>query len=374
MKRVETVSSVPFNDLYRQYQSLKSEIDDAISAVIAQSAFVRGDRVEQFEQDFAALIGVKHCVSCANGTDAIYVALRALGIGPGDEVITTAHTWISSAETISQTGARVVFCDTQPDSFLMDLDDVARKITNKTRCIIPVHLFGQAVDMHAIMALAREHGLRVIEDCAQAHLATFRGQQVGTFGDVATYSFYPGKNLGAMGDAGAVVTNDPDLAEWMALYCRHGGKGDHVMEGINSRMDGLQAAILSVKIPRLEAWTKQRVELARRYDEGLADIGSVITPVLLPERVHVYHLYVVKVERRDAVRQALTGKGIATVVNYPLALPNCRAYAYLDHAQGAFPNATANQETILSLPIFPEMNEAELEYVVAALKALDSET
>ncbi|MGQ7848571.1 DegT/DnrJ/EryC1/StrS family aminotransferase [Granulosicoccus sp. 3-233] len=373
MTRIETVDSVPFNDLYRQYQSLKSEIDNAISSVIAQSAFVRGSQVEQFEESFAALIGVKHCVSCANGTDAIYVALRALGVGPGDEVITTAHTWISTAETISQTGAKVVFCDTQPDSFLMDLEDVARKITPKTKCIIPVHLFGQPVDMNALMPLAKKHNLRIIEDCAQAHLATFRGQQVGTFGDIATYSFYPGKNLGAMGDAGAIVTNDSELADWMALYCRHGGKGDHQLEGINSRMDGIQAAILSVKIPRLEAWTKRRVELAKQYDDALADVSSVVTPALLPERSHVYHLYVIKVENRDAVKDFLTKKGIATVINYPLALPNCKAYAYLGNSAGAFPNATENQGKILSLPIFPEMEDTELDYIVDALKASSAE-
>ncbi len=363
------MDSVPFNDLFRQYQSLKTDIDEAISSVIAQSAFVRGGKVEQFEENFAALTETRHCISCANGTDAIYVALRALGIGPGDEVITTAHTWISSAETITQTGAKVVFCDTESDSFLIDIEDVARKITHRTKCIIPVHLFGQPVDMHAIMALAEKHDLRVIEDCAQAHLAKFHGQQVGTFGDIATYSFYPGKNLGAMGDAGAIVTNDSDLADWMALYCRHGGKGNHVMEGINSRMDGIQAAILTVKMPRLEAWTLRRVELAKRYEQALAEVNSVVTPAVMPDRTHVYHLYVVKVANREHVREALNKRGVATVINYPLALPNCQAYAYLGHASGAFPNATANQEEILSLPIFPEMQEAELDYVVDALKA-----
>lgn len=247
---------VPFVDLHAQYLSIKSEIDAAIAEVIAESAFIRGAHVDGFEQNWARTLGVKHCVSCANGTDALYIAMRALGVKSGDEIITSAHSWIATSETITQAGGRVVFCDTDSDTFTIDPALIESRITSATVGIIPVHLYGQPADMEAIMTIAKKHNLWVIEDCAQAHLATYRGQLIGTFGDIATFSFYPGKNLGAYGDAGCVVTNDDQLADWMATFARHGGKGEHVMEGINSRMDGLQAAILNVKLPHLSPNTR----------------------------------------------------------------------------------------------------------------------
>src|SRR5882724_5463410 len=235
---------VPFADLYAQYVSIKAEIDTAIAEVIRSSAFIRGPFVEKFETEFAMAIGAKHCVSCANGTDALYVAMRSLGVRSGDEIITTAHSWISTSETITRAGGKVVFCDTDVDTYTIDPQRIEAGITDRTVGIIPVHLYGQPSDMDAIMAIAHKHKLWVIEDCAQAHLAKFRGRTVGTFGDVATFSFYPGKNLGAMGDAGAITTSNGDLAQRMAMFARHGGlkKGDHQIEGINSRLDGLQAA------------------------------------------------------------------------------------------------------------------------------------
>src|SRR5664280_2643713 len=239
---------VPFVDLYAQYLSIKPEIDAAIAEVIAQSAFIRGGHVEKFEQAWAATLGMRHCISCANGTDALYITMRGLGLKPGDEVITTAHSWISTTETITQAGGRVVFCDTNNDTFTIDPALIEAKITPRTVGIIPVHLYGQPCDMDVIMAIARKHSLWVIEDCAQAHLARFGGKLVGTFGNAATFSFYPGKNLGAYGDAGCIVTNDDRLADWTATFARHGGKGEHVIEGVNSRMDGLQAAVLNVKL------------------------------------------------------------------------------------------------------------------------------
>src|SRR5207253_6617816 len=226
---------VPFADLQLQYQTIKSEIDGAISAVIRGDAFIRGSYVDAFEQQFANAVDVKHCVSCANGTDAIYLAMAALKVQPGDEVITTAHSWISTSAMITHAGATVVFCDTDATTFTIDPAAIEAAITPRTVGIIPVHLYGQPADMDSIMAIARKHKLWVIEDCAQAHLARYKGKLVGTFGDVATFSFYPGKNLGAYGDAGCAVTNDDRLAEWMAIFARHGGKGEHVMEGINSR-------------------------------------------------------------------------------------------------------------------------------------------
>ena len=271
---------IPFVDLHAQYLTIKEEIDRAIAEVIAQSAYIRGPHVDAFEQAWARTLGVKRCVSCANGTDAIYIALRGLGLKRGDEVITSAHSWISTSETITQAGGRVVFCDTDEETFTIDPIDIERKITPATVGIVPVHLYGQPADMGAIMAIARKHNLWVIEDCAQAHLARYKGQFVGTFGNVATFSFYPGKNLGAYGDAGCVVTNDDRLADWMATFARHGGKGDHVMEGINSRMDGLQAAILNAKLPHLPAWTAARRRVAACYNELLEDVGDVITPTV----------------------------------------------------------------------------------------------
>src|SRR5947199_3842687 len=244
---------IPFVDLHAQYVTIKQEIDRAIADVIARSAYIRGPHVDAFDEAGARTLGVKRCVSCANGTDAIYIALRGLGLKRGDEVITSAHSWISTSETITQAGGRVVFCDTDEETFTIDPADIERKITPATVGIIPVHLYGQPADMGAIMAIVRKHNLWVIEDCAQAHLASYKGQLIGTFGNVATFSFYPGKNLGAYGDAGCVVTNDDRLADWMTTFARHGGKGDHIMERINSRMDGRQAANQNHKCPQFQA-------------------------------------------------------------------------------------------------------------------------
>ena len=354
---------IPFVDLHAQYLTIKQEIDSAIADVIAQSAYIRGPHVDAFEEAWARTLGVRRCISCANGTDAIYIALRGLGLKRGDEVITSAHSWISTSETITQAGGRVVFCDTDEETFTIDPADIERKITPATVGIVPVHLYGQPADMGAIIAIARKHNLWVIEDCAQAHLASYKGQLVGTFGNAATFSFYPGKNLGAYGDAGCVVTNDDRLADWMTTFARHGGKGDHVMEGINSRMDGLQAAILNAKLPHLPAWTAARRRVAACYNELLEDVGDVITPTVKSDRDHVYHLYVIRTENRDALREHLSQAGISTVLNYPKALPFYPAYAYLGHVPKNFPAAYFNQSRILSLPIYPEMPEEAITHV-----------
>lgn len=362
--------TIPFVDLHAQYLSIKPEIDAAIADVIAQSAFIRGAHVHRFEKAWASTLGVKHCVSCANGTDALYIAMRALGVKPGDEVITTAHSWIATSETITQACGRVVFCDTDEETFTLDPSLLEAKITPRTVGIIPVHLYGQPADMDRIMAVARKHKLWVIEDCAQAHLARYKGELVGTFANAATFSFYPGKNLGAYGDAGCAVTNDDQLADWMATFARHGGKGEHVMEGINSRLDGMQAAVLSAKLPHLAAWTSARRRVAARYDELLRGAGDVRTPAVASGRDHVYHLYVIRTLKRDALKKHLADAGVATVLNYPKALPFYPAYAYLGHKPGDFPVAHANQSRILSLPIYPELTEAMQDYVVEKVKAL----
>lgn len=360
---------IPFVDLHAQYLTLKPEIDAAMADVIARTDFIRGTHVEAFENAWATKLGVKHCVSCANGTDAIYVAMRGLGIKPGDEVITTAHSWISTTETITQAGGRVVFCDTENETFSIDPAQIEARITPRTVGIIPVHLYGQACDIEAVMAIAQKHNLWVIEDCAQSHLARFNGKLVGTFGRAATFSFYPGKNLGAYGDAGCLVTNDTTLADWTAAFSRHGGKGEHLMEGINSRMDGLQGAVLSVKLPHLDKWTEGRRRVARRYDELLRGVGDIVTPAVAAKRDHVYHLYVIRTARRDALKKYLADAGIMTVLNYPKALPFYPAYAYLNHKPSDFPIAYANQSRILSLPIFPELSDESIAYVAAKIKA-----
>ena len=361
--------NVPFADLHAQYLSIKPQVDAAIAEVIRTSAFIRGPFVDRFEAEFASLHGVKHCVSCANGTDSLYIAMKSLGVQPGDEVLAPAHSWISTTETITQAGAKVVFCDTDPVTHTIDPKQIAAKITARTVGIIPVHLYGQPADMAPIMALAEQHRLWVLEDCAQAHLATYQGRMVGTFGNAASYSFYPGKNLGAMGDAGALLTNDADLARRMAMFARHGGlsKGDHRIEGINSRLDGLQAAILSTKLPLLPAWTHKRQALAAQYSQALLNLDGVQRPQQLSDRQAVYHLYVIQHERRDLLAAHLASEGIQTVINYPTALPFLPAYAHLGHRPQDFPVAHAAQSRILSLPIFPEMRAEQLQAVVASM-------
>ncbi|MCK1422375.1 DegT/DnrJ/EryC1/StrS family aminotransferase [Bradyrhizobium sp. 182] len=357
---------VPYADLQLQYQSIKFEIDAAIAAVIRDNAFIRGSYVDAFEREFAAAAEVAHCVSCANGTDALYLAMRALKVQPGDQVITTAHSWISTAAMITHAGATVVFCDTDDATFTIDPAAVEAAITPRTVGIIPVHLYGQPADMDAIMAIAQKHKLWVIEDCAQAHLARYKGRMVGTFGEAATYSFYPGKNLGAMGDAGAIVTNDAALAEQMAVLARHGGlvKHQHHIEGINSRLDGLQAAILSAKLSHLAAWTKARQAAAHVYDASLDQIEGVTVPKVPPARSHVYHLYTIRHSRRDALAAHLNANGVQTAINYPTALPFLPAYARFNHRPEQFPNAHRDQGRILSLPMFAEITRQQQDEVI----------
>ena len=352
------MAAIPFADLTAQHQSIAGELEEAIRAVIRDCAFIRGPRVEQFEREFAAAIGANCCVSCANGTDALFIIFKTLGLQPGDEVLTTAHSWIATSETITLAGGTVVFCDTDPDTFTISPAEIERKITPRTKGIVPVHLFGHPADMDAILAIAQRHGLWVVEDCAQAHLARYKGRTVGTFGCAAAFSFYPGKNLGAMGDAGAIVTRDEKMAERMAMFARHGGlrKGEHFIEGINSRMDGLQAAVLSVKLKHLDRWTQARRSLAAEYDRQLAGLPGIRPPKEAAGCEHVYHLYVIQVEQgRDELQQHLAGHGIQTNINYPVILPLVPAYARLGHRPGDFPVAHRHQQQILSLPMYSEM-------------------
>jgi len=363
--------SVPFADLNLQYQTIKGDIDAAIAAVIRDSAFIRGTYVDAFETAFAAAVGAKHCVSCANGTDALYIAMAALSVKEGDEVITTAHSWVSTSAMITHAGGTVVFCDTDGRTFTIDPAAIENAITPRTVGIIPVHLYGQPADMDAIMAIANKYKLWVIEDCAQAHLARYKDQQVGTFGNAATYSFYPGKNLGAMGDAGAIVTSDGILARRMAMLARHGGltKHQHEIEGINSRLDGLQAAILSAKLPHLSQWTRARQNVAAVYDAGLNQVEDVEIPHVAFDRTHVFHLYAVQHPRRDELATYLKENGVQTAVNYPVALPFLEAYSRYGHRPEQFPNAYRQQSRILSLPMFAEITADQQKTVVDLIRA-----
>ena len=363
--------AVPYADLHLQYQTIKGDIDAAIAAVIRDSAFIRGSYVDAFEKEFAAAVDARHCVSCANGTDALYIAMAALNVQDGDEVITTAHSWISTSAMITHAGGTTVFCDTDGSTFTIDPAAVENAITPRTVGIIPVHLYGQPADMDAIMAIARKHKLWVIEDCAQAHLARYKDRQVGTFGNAGTYSFYPGKNLGAMGDAGAIVTSDDSLARRMAMLARHGGltKHQHEIEGINSRLDGLQAAILSAKLPHLSQWTKARQNAAAVYDAGLNQIEDIEIPHVALDRTHVYHLYTIQHPRRDELAAYLKENGVQTAVNYPVALPFLEAYGRFGRRPEQFPNAYRQQGRILSLPMFAEITVDQQTTVVDLIRA-----
>lgn len=355
--------TIPLVDLYAQYISLKEEIDIAISETIRSSQFVRGAEVEKFEVDFAKAVGADYCISCGNGTDALYIAIKAMGLKAGDEVITTAHSWISTAETITQAGGRVVFCDIDPVTGNIDTAQMANLVTSRTVGVIPVHLYGHPADMLTVMSVAEKFHLWVIEDCAQAHLASFGGRKVGTFGVAGTFSFYPGKNLGAMGDAGAIVTSDVRLAEWCTLFARHGGKGVHAIEGINSRLDTIQAAILNVKLPHLARWNARRFEIAVKYASLLGGIPELSIPHFDATSEQVFHLFVVRTAHRDLLSEFLKTRGVVSSVNYPESLPFLPAYQYLGHTKDDFPEAWTHQHKILSLPIYPEMTDGEIDYI-----------
>lgn len=362
--------NVPFVDLKMQYQNIKSEIDSAIAGVISESAFIKGKYVAEFEKKYAEQYGVNYCLGVANGTDAIYIALKALGIGAGNEVITVANTWIATSETISQTGAKPVFVDIEPDYYTIDPDLIEAKINERTKAIIPVHLYGQSSDMAAIRSLCDKYNLYLIEDCAQAHFVEFQGKRVGTFGDVATFSFYPGKNLGAYGDAGAVITNDEALDKRMRMFANHGAlkKHNHEIEGINSRLDGLQAAILSAKLDHIHAWNSQRHQNAGYYNKILADVDGITTPKIRQAPDHIFHLYVIRTQERDALKSFLHDKGIQTAIHYPTPLPLLQAYRDRGYTAEDFPVAAAYKSQILSLPMFPELTERQMDYVAESIK------
>lgn len=358
--------NIPFVDLKTQYSSIKEEIHQAISEVISKTSFIGGPFVKEFEDSFSQFCKVKYCVGVGNGTDALSIALKALNIGKGDEVITAANSFIASSEAITMSGAKPVFIDINPQTYNIDVGKIEDKITPRTKAIIPVHLYGQPADMDPIIDFAKKYNLKVIEDAAQAHGAEYKGRKVGSLGDMACFSFYPGKNLGAYGDAGAIVTNDNSLADNARMIANHGrsDKYNHQLEGVNSRLDGIQAAILSVKLNHLSNWTESRRKNAYLYNKYLAG-SSIFTPVELEDVLAVYHLYVIRLKNnlRSKVQDHLKSNGVSSGIHYPIALPNLKAYSYLGHDAKDFPEATIVSSEILSLPMFPELTESQIAFV-----------
>ncbi|MEP1032778.1 DegT/DnrJ/EryC1/StrS family aminotransferase [Ekhidna sp.] len=357
--------SVPFVDLKAQYESIKDDIDTAIAKVINETSFIGGSIIKSFEADFGKYVGIKHCIGVANGTDAIEIALKGLGIGAGDEVLVPALTWISTAGAVNSVGAEPVFVDVLEDERTINPELIEEKINSKTKAIIPVHLYGLPARMDKILPIARKHGLQIIEDCAQAHGAEIQGQKVGTFGDIATFSFYPGKNLGAYGDAGAIVTSSDELAETCKMLANHGqlSKHDHRIVGRNSRLDTIQAAILQTKLPHLESWTNARIQAAKWYDEKL----SLVKPTIPENMRHVFHLFVVQSPKRDELMNKLKEVNVGCAIHYPAPLPHLESYSYKGYKIGDFPVAEKLCKEILSIPMFAELDEDEVDWICEIL-------
>ncbi len=377
---VARVSKIPLLDLVSQYKSIQAETEAAVLAVLASGAYIGGETVRSFERQFAAYVGVTECVACNSGTDALYLALRSLRIGPGDEVITTPFTFFATAEVISAVGATPVFVDIDPRTFNLDVAKVGAAITERTRAIIPVHLFGQAVDMTALMQIAQAHDLYVIEDCAQATGATWADQRVGSIGHIGCFSFYPTKNLGTCGDGGAVTTNDPEIAAMVRMLQEHGSKTRYYHDeiGVNSRLDAVQAAILQIKLRHLDGWNGARAAAADRYHNRLAAIPQVVVPYVAHGGQSVWNQYTIRVQaegslapgenRRDRVRQFLQERAIGSMVYYPLPLHLQSVYQSLGYTAGQFPVAEQTCQEVLSLPMFPELSDQQQEGVVYAIK------
>lgn len=363
---------IPPFDLTRQYANLKEEIDAAIAQVLARGRFILGEEVAAFEQEFAAACGVAYAVGVASGTDAIYLALRACGIGPGDEVITVSHTAVATVAAVELAGARPVLVDVDPRRYTMDPTKVEECITPRTRAILPVHLYGCPVDLAPLLEIARRYGLFVVEDCAQAHGARYQGRPVGSWGDIAAFSFYPTKNLGAFGDGGAVVTNDPTLAQRVRLLREYGWAERYVshIRGTNSRLDELQAAILRVKLRYLGVWNERRRQIAALYRESLAEAAQwgLVLPDEPEDSCHVYHLYVVRHPHRDALRAFLRQRGIGTLVHYPVPVHLQPAYADLGYREGSLPVSEMLAREVLSLPMYPELTDEEISEVAETVR------
>jgi dTDP-4-amino-4,6-dideoxygalactose transaminase len=367
-------ASIPFLDLVIQNRSIWDELQAALQPVMSQSQFILGPAVDSFERSFAEYIGVQHCIGLNNGTSALQMALVACDVGPGDEVITTPHTWISTSWAISYCGATPVYVDIDPITYTISAEHVERAITPRTKAILPVHLYGQAADLGPLCELAEERRLILIEDAAQAHGARYSGKRVGSLGRVGCFSFYPGKNLGAFGEAGAVVTNDDSIAHRIRCLRDHAqeGRHHHVEIGFNTRMEGVQGAVLDVKLRHLDKWNCARALHARRYHDLLFDCPAIELPQSPRSEGHVWHLFVVLVRgiERDQLRKALSDRGVQTGIHYPTPVPFQPAYAHLGYRRGDFPVAEDVMDNCLSLPMFPEMTDDQLEYTAKTLRSL----
>jgi dTDP-4-amino-4,6-dideoxygalactose transaminase len=359
---------VPYFDLKKQFASLRNEIREALDRVCCNTSFILGEEVSEFEKEFAAYCEVKYCVALNCGTSALHLALLAFGVNPGDEVITTSNTFIATAEAICYTGAKLVFVDIDPKTGNLDPALIERVVTGRTKAILPVHLYGRPADMDPILGIARKHGLVVIEDACQAHGARYRGRRVGSIGHAAAFSFYPSKNLSAYGEGGALTTNDAGIAELVRSLRNHGQSGPYTHEriGYNYRMDGFQGAVLRVKLKRLEQWNTRRKEIAALYRSVLQG-ANVEIPLDDPRDERVYHLFVVYVERRDAVRAALQARGVHTAIHYPRPVHLQPAFAALRFGPGSFPHAERACERALSMPFFPEMADEQARYAAEQL-------
>lgn len=364
---------IPFVDLKLQYKNYKSEIDSAIATIINETAFVGGSSnkyIRQFENEFADYLKMKHVISCANGTDSLEILLEAFGIGAGDEVIIPAVSWISTSEVVGRCGAIPVFVDVCEDTLLINVDLIEEKINKNTKAIIPVHIYGNSVNMERVMQIASTHNLIVIEDCAQSHGSTYNGKLSGTFGHASSFSFYPGKNLGAYGDAGGIATNLDDIAQKCKMIANHGQleKHNHIIEGRNSRMDGIHAAVLSVKLKYLNLWNQNRQNNAKNYLNKIIN-PSILLPVINKNASHVFHLFVVKCEHRDQLKQFLTDHQIETAIHYPTALPYLKAYQKYGYTTNDFPVANKITHQILSIPMFPELTDEQIAHVASLINS-----
>ncbi len=361
---------VPFLDLRQQYRSIKDEVTAGVQQVMDSCRFVLGENVNSFEKEFASFCGTEYAVGVANGTDALGLASLACGIGKGDEVITVPNTFIATTEAISQTGAKIVFVDVDSQTYNIDISQIEEKINERTRAILPVHLFGQSAHINPIMKMAREHNLKVIEDACQAHGAEYKGRKVGSIGNAGCFSFYPSKNLAAFGDGGMVVSNGNEIAQKIKMLRDHGQikKYEHLVEGYNSRLDEIQAAILRVKLKKLDEWNELRRKNASIYNELLEDVDEVVIPLEADDAKHVYHLYVIRTHKRGELQEWLKSRGIGTGLHYPVPLHLQKAHAYLGYEEGDFPVAEECAKQILSLPMFPELTREEIEKVVSEIK------
>ena len=361
---------IPLVDLKTQYQALKKEIDAAIQEVLDQTNFILGDAVAKFEEKFAKFCDTKYCVGVASGTDALHLALRVLGIGKDAEVIAPANTFVATIFAISYVGAHPVLVDVNPQNFHLDLNKLEEKITAKTKAIIPVHLYGRAVEMEKLMALASKYNLKIIEDACQAHGASWQGKKVGSFGILGCFSFYPGKNLGAYGDGGAIVTSEPELYEKLRMMRNTGSpqKYHHDAIGHNSRLDTLQAAVLNVKLKRLSEWNHQRLKNAKLYNQKLSTIKEVTVPEIPRDGSHVFHLYVIRVSRRDDLLKFLNDRGVGASIHYPLPIYSLKAYPHLGLTGKDFPITEQLSKEILSLPMYAELTEEQIDTIANLIK------